>query len=319
MEEEPSLFTNVEQAVEEAAPSDVELVDRSAAVDARDATRRRRALSADATRRDDALSSDAPARETEEAPLVGDGDRNLEEFYEAQVGLVTSSYLSIQKDEIFVRVGATHARLAEQADNIDFVMPLNEQRLEAIAAGNPARHIAPIDIPDKTPEKEGGAAISRFRAFEHMYGKFDTTHHLTPDYFGEKQALLMRFMGHVTNGYMGMALVGVVVQIRVFVATDSRPAVELAGVYSLILCLWSVFQTEYWKRTERETALLWGTVGFEDQELVRPQFKGIRMLDPVTGRRGVFFPPAKRSARVAASFFATFACNLAFLSVPRPM
>ena len=141
------------------------------------------------------------------------------------------------------------------------------------------------------------------------------------DYFGEKQALLMRFMGHVTNGYMGMALVGVVVQIRVFVATDSRPAVELAGVYSLILCLWSVFQTEYWKRTERETALLWGTVGFEDQELVRPQFKGIRMLDPVTGRRGVFFPPAKRSARVAASFFATFACiagNLAFLSVPKP-
>jgi hypothetical protein len=137
------------------------------------------------------------------------------------------------------------------------------------------------------------------------------------DYFGEKQALLMRFMGHVTNGYMGMAVVGVVVQIRVFVAADSRPAVELAGVYSLILCLWSVFQTEYWKRTERETALLWGTVGFEDQELVRPQFKGIRMLDPVTGRRGVFFPPAKRSARVAASFFATFACiagNLAFLS-----
>ena len=463
MEEEPSLFTNVEQAVEEAAPSDVELVDRSAAVDA---------LSADAPRADataDALSSDAPAREAEEAPLVGDGDRNLEEFYEdvrlgegrsfptlaeerakdpedpgriywdmafvfpaepkkrksmlqelgggggddkksrfdykkfvnraAEVGLVTSSYLSIQKDEIFVRVGATHARLAEQADNIDFVMPLNEKRLEAIARpGNPARHIAPIDIPDKTPEKEGGAAISRFRAFEHMYGKFDTTHHLTPvyertnghlfssmqrlklvwacltadkslggaaipvdkrvkqgdvlaalamhdeeerlalyasfvrapwstpptslpidafkDYFGEKQALLMRFMGHVTNGYMGMALVGVVVQIRVFVAADSRPAVELAGVYSLILCLWSVFQTEYWKRTERETALLWGTVGFEDQELVRPQFKGIRMLDPVTGRRGVFFPPAKRSARVAASFFATFACiagNLAFL------
>ena len=247
MEEEPSLFTNVEQAVEEAAPSDVELVDRSAAVDA---------LSADAPQADataDALSSDAPAREAEEAPLVGDGDRNLEEFYEdvrlgegrsfptlaeerakdpedpgrlywdmafvfpaepkkrksmlqelgggggddkksrfdykkfvnraAEVGLVTSSYLSIQKDEIFVRVGATHARLAEQADNIDFVMPLNEKRLEAIARpGNPARHIAPIDIPDKTPEKEGGAAISRFRAFEHMYGKFDTTHHLTPVY-----------------------------------------------------------------------------------------------------------------------------------------
>ena len=43
MEEEPSLFTNVEQAVEEAAPSDVELVDRSAAVDA---------LSADAPQAD---------------------------------------------------------------------------------------------------------------------------------------------------------------------------------------------------------------------------------------------------------------------------
>ena len=64
MEEEPSLFTNVERAVEEAAPSDVELVDRSAAVDA---------LSADAPRADataDALSRGAPAREAEEAPLV---------------------------------------------------------------------------------------------------------------------------------------------------------------------------------------------------------------------------------------------------------
>ena len=98
-------------------------------------------------------------------------------------GLVTSSYLSTQEDEIYVRVGATHERLRNQADNIDFVMPLNEKRLEALARpGNPARHIAPIDIPDKTPEKEGGAAISRFRAFEHMYGKFDTTHHLTPVY-----------------------------------------------------------------------------------------------------------------------------------------
>ena len=42
-------------------------------------------------------------------------------------GLVTSAYLSIQKDEIYVRVGATHERLCIQADNINFPTPLDEE------------------------------------------------------------------------------------------------------------------------------------------------------------------------------------------------
>ena len=52
-----------------------------------------------------------------------------------------------QEDEIYVRVGATHERLSNQADNIDFQMPLHEALSQNLGQTRIARAIAPMDIP----------------------------------------------------------------------------------------------------------------------------------------------------------------------------
>ena len=48
-------------------------------------------------------------------------------------------------------------------------------------------------------------------------------------------------------------------------------------IYGFAVILWSVFVTEFWKRDEKRIAMLWGIVGFEQEEEQRPQFKGVDM------------------------------------------
>ena len=69
-------------------------------------------------------------------------------------GLVTSAYLSIQKDEIYVRVGATHERSCIQADNINFPTPLDEEIAVRVQADYPIP-IEPMKIPERTPPEDG--------------------------------------------------------------------------------------------------------------------------------------------------------------------
>jgi len=66
---------------------------------------------------------------------------------------------------------------------------------------------------------------------------------------------------------------------------------------------------ESWRRQERELALKWGMVGFEAEQARRPQFKGIPdMDDAVTGRPGAFFPPHRRTCRVAFANVISLIC-----------
>lgn len=332
-------------------------------------------------------------------------------------GLVTSSYLSTQRDEVYVRVGATHQRLRLQADNIDFPMPLHEARLRTLARkGIPDKSIAPMDIPERTPPADGAVAFSRFRAFESVYGKFDTKAELdalylrthehayhggdsehslfnsmrrlkllwsclnddagtggagmpvekhvakrkilaalamhdraerkylyeawvgapwsTPprrmpleaykEYFGEKQGLLMAFKAHVTQGYGAMAVFGLAIMLwwlALRIRTDEYHITADGSIvlYAGVVALWSICNTEYWRRTERTYALEWGMVGFEATEQRRPQFKGLKdMCDPVSGRPGAFFPPHRRSKRICCGVLVTAFCvlvNMFFLLV----
>ena len=309
-------------------------------------------------------------------------------------GLVTSSYLSIQKDEIYVRVGATHRRLCIQADNVNFPTPLDEARLRKVAeAGLPQYAIEPMRIPNETPAEDGARTFSRFRAYQHINGKYDNSAELAPlyrrthehtgfrgdneqertlfnsmrrlkllwsclneppscggagvavekfvargkilaalamhdprerkalyehwvhapyfslpnalpleaykEYFGEKQGLLMAFKAHITTGYLVMAVFGIAVMLWWGFTGDATGDGSVA-LYAGFVALWSVLNTESWRRKERELALKWGMVGFEAQQSRRPQFKGIQgMDDAVTGRPGAFFPPHRRAARVS--------------------
>lgn len=61
--------------------------------------------------------------------------------------------------------------------------------------------------------------------------------------------------------------------------------------------LWSAMYLENWKRTEKTTAMEWGTVGYEEEEQSRPQFKGETILSPVTGKPVLYFSRQERAKR----------------------
>ncbi|CAH0369889.1 unnamed protein product [Pelagomonas calceolata] len=136
------------------------------------------------------------------------------------------------------------------------------------------------------------------------------------EYFGEKQGLLMAFKAHITTGYLMMSLFGIVVMLW-WANTGSITGDGSVFIYACVVGLWSVLSMESWRRQERELALKWGMVGFEAQQARRPQFKGIPdMDDAVTGRPGAFFPPHRRTCRVAFAKLVTLIClglSVAFL------
>lgn len=61
--------------------------------------------------------------------------------------------------------------------------------------------------------------------------------------------------------------------------------------------LWSAMFLEHWKRTEKTTAMKWGMVGFEEAEQNRPQFKGEKMLSPISGKPALYFSRVERFYR----------------------
>ena len=94
-------------------------------------------------------------------------------------GLAYKSYYSIQSDEIYVKVRASEARLAAQADARDLPMPLEEAPLEArMAAGFPELSIKPVAIGTTVD----GAPVSSLRPYEHVHAKFDDHAALAPLY-----------------------------------------------------------------------------------------------------------------------------------------
>lgn len=128
------------------------------------------------------------------------------------------------------------------------------------------------------------------------------------DYFGEKISLFVGLAAHLTGSYAYIAFIGIAIQIDTIV--EGNVAAKSVAAYALVAVLWGVLTTEFWKRRERELALEWGTVGFEATELVRPQFKGVKMPSPVTGKPAVFFPKGKRDVRVTFGALVTIACIL---------
>jgi hypothetical protein len=63
------------------------------------------------------------------------------------------------------------------------------------------------------------------------------------------------------------------------------------------MALWSALFIENWKRTENTTAMKWGTVGYEESEHTRPQFKGEKILSAVNGRPSLYFSRIERFKR----------------------
>lgn len=82
---------------------------------------------------------------------------------------------------------------------------------------------------------------------------------------------------------------------------DNNPDAPAIPYFCGFMGLWSALFLENWKRTERTAAMKWGMVGFEEDEMPRPQFHGTKMPSPVTGRIEVYYPRWSRSIRESFS------------------
>ena len=123
------------------------------------------------------------------------------------------------------------------------------------------------------------------------------------EYFGEKQGLLMAFKAHITQGYGLMAVFGIVVMFwwaAIHAKSEGKYEITASGsivIYAAVVALWSICNTEIWKRTERTYALEWGMVGYEEKEQRRPQFKGLpRHARPRVWEAGRLLPALQAAA-----------------------
>lgn len=119
------------------------------------------------------------------------------------------------------------------------------------------------------------------------------------EYFGEKITLYFVFMGHYTQWLLGPALVGIPLQLVIFIMDDFSSPV-LPG-FSFCIALWAIVMLEFWKRREKTVALEWGTLGFESTEQDRPDFRGKTMNSVIDGSEIKHFPSWQRDIFIVQS------------------
>ena len=118
-------------------------------------------------------------------------------------------------------------------------------------------------------------------------------------YFGEKIALYNVFIGHYSFWLLIPGLIGLVFQLVVWGSGNfSSPVLPF---YSLIVCVWAILMLEYWKRAEAYKAMKWGMTEFEEEEPVRPEFKGHPIKSYINGRDMLYFPPEEYLDNMANS------------------
>ena len=110
-------------------------------------------------------------------------------------------------------------------------------------------------------------------------------------YFGEKIALYFNFTSHLGFWLIVPAIIGAALNITVW-ALGNYSHWTLC-FFSVIICTWSILMLEYWKRTEKENSLRWGTLDFDKTETDRPEFKEDEMMEDFIHGEFVKDPNAK--------------------------
>eukprot|EP00604_Paraphysomonas_vestita_P001703 CAMPEP_0174817746 /NCGR_PEP_ID=MMETSP1107-20130205/254_1 /TAXON_ID=36770 /ORGANISM="Paraphysomonas vestita, Strain GFlagA" /LENGTH=652 /DNA_ID=CAMNT_0016028733 /DNA_START=1071 /DNA_END=3029 /DNA_ORIENTATION=+ len=119
------------------------------------------------------------------------------------------------------------------------------------------------------------------------------------EYFGEKIGLYFKFMAHYNLWLTGPALIGIPLQIYIVAINNFSSPVQIA--FAVFIVIWAVIMLEFWKRKEKMTAIEWGMIGFEDEEVNRPEFKGETKKSLINGQFVMYFPPKQRMVLIAQS------------------
>jgi hypothetical protein len=120
------------------------------------------------------------------------------------------------------------------------------------------------------------------------------------NYFGEKIGLYFLWLGHYTSWLVPAAVLGFFAWVNI-ADSGNNPSAPMIPYFAALIAMWSTVMLEFWKRKEKEKAMRWGTVGFEETEQVRPEFIGEASRDPVTGKTMLYFPLNEYRKRVTFS------------------
>lgn len=120
------------------------------------------------------------------------------------------------------------------------------------------------------------------------------------DYFGEKVGVYFLFLGHNASWLLLASVFGFFSWVNV-AATQNNPSPDILPYFSGFIVIWSTLFLEFWKRKEKRWAMQWGMVGFQEDEVIRPQFIGVKKPSPVDGQPEYFFPKNKKARLVTIS------------------
>lgn len=125
-------------------------------------------------------------------------------------------------------------------------------------------------------------------------------------YFGEKIAFYFAWMELYTRWLLMPSVVGLLV----FISQVQRKTLDdpVAPWYAIFMALWTSAFLIAWKRRASTMSYRWGTLGYEDVEIARPEFYGDPALSDATTKR---YPAWKRYLK----YLATIPCVFVSIAV----
>jgi hypothetical protein len=133
-------------------------------------------------------------------------------------------------------------------------------------------------------------------------------------YLGEKIALYMVFIGHISYWLIPVAILGTIIQIVVWSTNDySHPSVP---IFTVVMMVWSIILLGFWKRQQHFTSMKWGMTDFIARQFERPEFIGELQLNSfINGKEMLYFPRNDFRTRIALSLTAIMAFVLLVIGV----
>ena len=151
------------------------------------------------------------------------------------------------------------------------------------AAGTVAAPWSPFSTPAEETMRRMGAGMDRFLT-RLLSQPLDSI----SEYYGESVAFYFAFLSYYTRWLVIPSALGLVV--FAFQVRDLRLDHWTCIPYSISVMVWACFMLAFWRQKSSLLAYRWGVLDFETEESERPQFRGKRVYDELTGEVTKVFP-----------------------------
>lgn len=127
-------------------------------------------------------------------------------------------------------------------------------------------------------------------------------------YFGEKIALYFSFLNFYTKWLIYATILGTITQVsRWFATIHDEFYDDISAFYCIGIVIWATLFIEFWKREQASRAIEWGQTDFEEEEAVRPEFKGQLIRSPIDDNPNeLYFSTQARLKKLAISSVISF-------------